>query len=164
MENDTHDTGVIGSSGPLESEFVEMGYLSRNADAEARPERGDQRQRRDLPGRHPIGKVVDSQSVDYGLRVAARVKLAANLDALERGVGDGAMNWLNTVFILGAAFLAVFWQAAFRGVRHVLGAQVDLLPPLMVYASLERQPDHRRRCSPFWAGFGSTRSRPTRWA
>jgi cell shape-determining protein MreD len=46
------------------------------------------------------------------------------------------MNWLNTVFILLAAFLAVFWEAAFNGIRHLVGAQIDLLPPLMVYASL----------------------------
>ena len=46
------------------------------------------------------------------------------------------MNWLNTAFVLGAAFLAVFWEAAFGGVRYVLGAQIDLLPALMVYASL----------------------------
>jgi rod shape-determining protein MreD len=46
------------------------------------------------------------------------------------------MNWLNTLFILLAAFLAVFWEAAFNGIRHLLGAQIDLLPPLMVYASL----------------------------
>ncbi len=46
------------------------------------------------------------------------------------------MNWLNTALVLGAAFLAVFWEAAFGGLRHLLGAQVDLLPPLMVYAGL----------------------------
>lgn len=46
------------------------------------------------------------------------------------------MNWLHTMLVLGAAFLAVFWEAAFGGVRHLLGAQIDLLPPLMVYASL----------------------------
>jgi hypothetical protein len=46
------------------------------------------------------------------------------------------MNWLPTVLVLGAAFLAVFWEAAFGGVRHLLGAQIDLLPPLMVYAAL----------------------------
>lgn len=46
------------------------------------------------------------------------------------------MNWLNTVLILAAAFLAVFWEAAFDGLRHLLGAQIDLLPALMVYASL----------------------------
>ena len=46
------------------------------------------------------------------------------------------MNWLNTALVLGAAFVAVFWEAAFGGIRNVLGAQVDLLPPLMVYAGL----------------------------
>jgi cell shape-determining protein MreD len=46
------------------------------------------------------------------------------------------MSWLNTAFILLAAFLAVFWEAAFPLVRQVLGAQLDLLPPLMVYAAL----------------------------
>src|SRR5882672_6824463 len=46
------------------------------------------------------------------------------------------MNWLSTIFIFGAAFLAVFWSAWFHGLRHLLGAQIDLLPPLMVYASL----------------------------
>ncbi len=46
------------------------------------------------------------------------------------------MNWLNTILVLAAAFLAVFWEAAFSGLRHLLGAQIDLLPPLMVYAGL----------------------------
>jgi cell shape-determining protein MreD len=46
------------------------------------------------------------------------------------------MNWLNTLFILVTAFLAVFWEAAFNGVRHLIGAQIDLLPALMVYAGL----------------------------
>lgn len=46
------------------------------------------------------------------------------------------MNGLNTAFVLGAAFLAVFGEAAFGGLRHLVGAQIDLLPPLMVYAGL----------------------------
>jgi cell shape-determining protein MreD len=46
------------------------------------------------------------------------------------------MNWLDTIFVLFAAFIGVFWEAAFHGLRHVLGAQIDLLPPLMVYAGL----------------------------
>jgi rod shape-determining protein MreD len=46
------------------------------------------------------------------------------------------MNWLNTVLILLATVLAVFWEAAFHGIRHVIGAQVDLLPALIVYAAL----------------------------
>jgi hypothetical protein len=46
------------------------------------------------------------------------------------------MSWLHTILILAAAYLAVFWEAAFPGIRRVLGAQIDLLPPLMVYAGL----------------------------
>ena len=46
------------------------------------------------------------------------------------------MNLLNTLLIFAAAFLAVFGEAVFPGVRHLLGAQVDLLPAIMVYAAL----------------------------
>jgi cell shape-determining protein MreD len=46
------------------------------------------------------------------------------------------MTWLTTLFLLAAAFLAVFWEAAFPGLRQLLGAQVDVLPALMVYAGL----------------------------
>jgi len=46
------------------------------------------------------------------------------------------MNFLQTILILAAAFLAVFGEAALPGLRHWLGAQVDLLPVLMVYAAL----------------------------
>jgi len=46
------------------------------------------------------------------------------------------MNTFNTILILAAAFLAVFGEAAFPLLRHWLGAQVDLLPGLMIYAAL----------------------------
>src|SRR6266700_2235282 len=46
------------------------------------------------------------------------------------------MNWLNTIGILLLAFLAVFLESYFRGLRNLVGAQIDLLPALMVYASL----------------------------
>ena len=46
------------------------------------------------------------------------------------------MNWLNSILILLVAFVAVFLEAAFDGVRHILGAQIDLLPAMMVYAAL----------------------------
>jgi rod shape-determining protein MreD len=46
------------------------------------------------------------------------------------------MTALSSILILLAAFLVVFWQAAFNGLRHLLGAQLDLLPALVVYASL----------------------------
>ena len=46
------------------------------------------------------------------------------------------MSALNTIFILVLAFLAVFAESSFGFFRHFLGAQIDLLPGLMVYASL----------------------------
>ncbi len=46
------------------------------------------------------------------------------------------MNWLNTIAILLIAFLAVFLESYVRALRNVLGAQIDLLPALMVYAGL----------------------------
>jgi rod shape-determining protein MreD len=46
------------------------------------------------------------------------------------------MNWLNPILILLAAYLAVFLEAWYQGFRDVLKTQIDLLPALMVYASL----------------------------
>jgi len=46
------------------------------------------------------------------------------------------MTTFHTILLLVAAFFAVFAQAALDGPRHWLGAQVDLLPALMVYAAL----------------------------
>jgi rod shape-determining protein MreD len=46
------------------------------------------------------------------------------------------MNILNTMLIFAVAYLLVFGEAALPGLRNLLGAQVDLLPVLMVYAAL----------------------------
>jgi rod shape-determining protein MreD len=45
------------------------------------------------------------------------------------------MNVFNSILILAAAFLAVFLESAISLPRHWLGAQVDLLPVLMIYAA-----------------------------
>ncbi len=46
------------------------------------------------------------------------------------------MNRLNSTLVLLLAFLAVFAQSTFSGLRHLLHAQIDLLPALLVFASL----------------------------
>ncbi|HZF01991.1 MAG TPA: hypothetical protein VE344_08860 [Methylomirabilota bacterium] len=46
------------------------------------------------------------------------------------------MNVFNSILILAAAFLAVFAEAAFSFPHRLLGAQIDLLPALMIYAAL----------------------------
>jgi rod shape-determining protein MreC len=83
VENEAHDTGVISASGPLDKDFVEMGFLSR--DANLKP--GQIVKTSGNGGLFPkditIGKVVDVRPVEYGLSLVARVKLAANLNALE---------------------------------------------------------------------------------
>ena len=83
VNNETHDSGVIGPSGPLETELVELGYLSRNANLKSGQAVLTSGEGGIFPAGIPIGKVVDVQSVDSGSRTEARVKLAANLSALQ---------------------------------------------------------------------------------
>jgi rod shape-determining protein MreC len=84
VDNEAHDSGIIGASGPLDTEFVEMSYLTGNAALKP-----GQNVRTSgvlggiFPPDIPIGKIVDSHTVEYGLYTVARVKLAANLNALE---------------------------------------------------------------------------------
>ena len=46
------------------------------------------------------------------------------------------MSLFRTILILAGAFLAVFAETTLTAPRSLLGAQVDLLPGLMVYAAL----------------------------
>src|SRR5215203_2583423 len=46
------------------------------------------------------------------------------------------MNALTPIIVLLAAFLAIYFQSSFDLFRDILGAQIDLLPALMVYTSL----------------------------
>ena len=83
VENETHDTGVIGTSTPLNGGFVQLGYLSQTANL-----RPGQRVKTSglggiFPPGIPIGQIVDSEPTADGFGRVARVRLAANLDALE---------------------------------------------------------------------------------
>lgn len=46
------------------------------------------------------------------------------------------MHWTTLTSLAGAGYLAVFLQAYFGGFRHLSGAQIDLIPGLVVYAGL----------------------------
>jgi len=46
------------------------------------------------------------------------------------------MNFFNPILILSFAFLAVFGEATLSAPRQWLGAQIDLLPALMIYTAL----------------------------
>jgi rod shape-determining protein MreC len=83
VQNETHDTGVLGAGGPFDNSLVELGYLSRNANLKP----GQNVVTSGLGGIFPagisIGKIVDSRPVEYGYYTEARVKVDANLGALE---------------------------------------------------------------------------------
>jgi rod shape-determining protein MreC len=84
VENPAHDTGVISASGPLDNSLAELTYLSGSANL--KPGQGVITSGLGgiFPKGIPIGQVVDSRPVEFGLYTEARVKLSANLDALEQ--------------------------------------------------------------------------------
>jgi rod shape-determining protein MreC len=83
VESEGGDHGVIGASGPLDGTLVEMSYLSRNTDLKPGQTVVTSGLGGIFPKGIPIGKIVDSQAVEYGLYVMARVRLSAKLSALQ---------------------------------------------------------------------------------
>ena len=84
VENPAHDTGIISASGPLDNSLVELTYLSGNANLKSGQSVITSGLGGVFPPGIPIGQVVDSRPVEFGLYTEARVKLSANLGALER--------------------------------------------------------------------------------
>jgi len=83
IQNEGRDAGVIRPSGPLDSGLVELGYLPPNANVKPGQNVVTSGNGGIYPKEITIGKIVDSHPADYGLATAARVKLGANLNALE---------------------------------------------------------------------------------
>lgn len=84
VRNPAYDTGVISASGPLDNSLVELAYLSGTAILKPGQEVITSGLGGIFPKGIPIGQIVDSRSVEYGLYTEARVKLNANLGALEQ--------------------------------------------------------------------------------
>jgi rod shape-determining protein MreC len=83
VENETRDTGVIEPAAPFDGSLVTLGFLSKDANLKPGQSVITSGLGGVFPKGIPIGKAVDSRQVDYGLYTEARVKLAANLSALE---------------------------------------------------------------------------------
>ncbi len=83
VENPANDTGVIGPAGPLENELVELNYVSGSANLKPGQIVRTSGDGGIFPKDILIGRIVDSEPVEYGLRTVARVRPAANLNALE---------------------------------------------------------------------------------
>jgi rod shape-determining protein MreC len=84
VENPAHDTGIISASGPLDNSLVELTYLSGSANLKSGESVITSGLGGVFPKGIPIGQVVDSQPVQFGLYTEARVKLSASLGALEQ--------------------------------------------------------------------------------
>jgi len=81
---ETGETGVIGTTDPWDNSLVALGFIS-NKSAKLVP--GQTVVTSGTGGFFPaaitIGKIADSHAVEFGLTTEARVKLSANLSALD---------------------------------------------------------------------------------
>jgi rod shape-determining protein MreC len=89
VDNLTHDMGVLAPTGPPDSSVlhepsVELGYLASGANLKPGQNVLTSGLGGIFPRGIPVGKVVDVQSVEYGMANAASVKLNANMGALEQ--------------------------------------------------------------------------------
>jgi rod shape-determining protein MreC len=83
VENEARDQGVIGDGGPFDGSLLEMNYLNRNAVLKPGQTVVTSGEGGIFQKGIPIGKIVDSRQVEFGLYTQARVKLAANPGGLE---------------------------------------------------------------------------------
>jgi rod shape-determining protein MreC len=84
VENAARDMGVITSSGPLDTSLVELTYLASSANIKPGQRVVTSGLGGVFPKDIPIGQIVDTRSVEYGLYTEARVRLNANLGSLEQ--------------------------------------------------------------------------------
>ena len=84
VENPARDMGVISPGGPLDNSFVELSYLSGNANLQAGQNVITSGLGGVFPKGIPIGQIVDVRPVEFGLYTEARVKLAVNVGSLEQ--------------------------------------------------------------------------------
>lgn len=82
---ETRETGVIlsGSSGALEADMVDLGYLSRTSNAKPGQTVMTSGDGGIFPKGILIGRIADTRSVRFGIATEARVRLAANISRLE---------------------------------------------------------------------------------
>jgi rod shape-determining protein MreC len=84
VENSARDMGVLIAGGTLDTSLVELTYLASSANLKPGQSVITSGLGGIFPKGIPIGQIVDSRSVEYGLYTDARVKLNANLGSLEQ--------------------------------------------------------------------------------
>jgi rod shape-determining protein MreC len=84
VEDSAQDTGILSASGPLDNSLADLTYLPGAADLKPGQQVVTSGIGGVFPKGIPLGQVVDSRPVDFGLYTEARVKLNANLGSLEQ--------------------------------------------------------------------------------
>jgi len=80
---ETRDMGVIGAMDPFDNSLVALGFLSPGAKLVPGQTVKTSGVGEIFPAGITIGKIADSRQIDFGLSTEARVKLSANLSALD---------------------------------------------------------------------------------
>lgn len=83
VEDAAQDTGILSASGPLDSSLADLTYLASGANLKSGQPVVTSGFGGIFPKGIPLGAIVDSRPVEYGLYTQARVKLNVNLGALE---------------------------------------------------------------------------------
>jgi rod shape-determining protein MreC len=83
VQNTAQDTGVLSASGPLNSSLAELTYLASGANLKSGQPVVTSGIGGVFPRGIPLGAIVDSRQVEFGLYTEARVKLNVNLGSLE---------------------------------------------------------------------------------
>jgi rod shape-determining protein MreC len=84
VEDPAQDIGILSSSGPLDSSLLDLSYLTGDANLKPGQNVVTSGLGGIFPKGIPIGRVVDAQSLEFGLTTGARVKLNADLGALDK--------------------------------------------------------------------------------
>ena len=85
VDNENRDTGIVlpGPGSVLDESIVLMTHLSRHSHVQPGQRVSTSGLGGVFPSGIPVGTVIDTNSVQFGLEVEARVKLAADLQELE---------------------------------------------------------------------------------
>jgi rod shape-determining protein MreC len=84
VKNAAHDVGVLTDSGPFDTSLVKLTYLDSSANLKPGQNVETSGQGGVFPKGIPLGQIVDARTVEYGLYTEARVKLNADIGALEQ--------------------------------------------------------------------------------
>ena len=83
VQDEARDMGIVAAGGPFDGSFITMSYLSSSANVKSGQSVVTSGLGGIFPKGIPIGQIVDSRQVEFGLYTEARIKLAANLSSLE---------------------------------------------------------------------------------